>query len=82
MKHSLASASTVAHVMYQKYVNALPLYRQEKEWEDLGVELSRATLANWMIRCSRSWLIPLLEHMRKELLSREVLHADETTVQV
>jgi hypothetical protein len=63
-------------------VNALPLYRQEKEWADLGVELSRATLANWMISCSHSWLMPLLEHMRKDLLSREVLHADETTVQV
>jgi len=82
MKHSLASASTVAHVMYQKYVNALPLYRQEKEWEQLGVAISRATLANWMICSSRSWFVPLIEYMRTELLTREVLHADETTVQV
>lgn len=54
IKHSIASASTVAHVMYQKYVNAMPLYRQEKEWKQLGVELSRATLANWMICASHS----------------------------
>ena len=42
MKRSLASPSTVAHVMYQKYANAMPLYRQEKDWANQGVKLSRA----------------------------------------
>lgn len=37
MNHSLASPSSVAQVMYQKYVNSVPLYRQEKEWEQLGI---------------------------------------------
>ena len=46
MKHSLASASTVADVMTKKYVDGLPLARQEKIWAREGVELSRATLAN------------------------------------
>lgn len=82
IQHSMASASTVAHVMYQKYVNALPLYRQEEEWKQLGIEISRATLANWIIIASRTWLFPLVEHLRKELLTRQILHADETTVQV
>ena len=49
MNHSLASASSVANVMYQKYVNSFPLYRQEKDWEQLGIALSRATMANWII---------------------------------
>lgn len=82
MKHSLASPSSVAHVMYQKYVNAMPLYRQEKDWEQHGIKLSRATLANWVIRCSHDWLMPITAALRLELLKREILHADETTLQV
>lgn len=82
MNHSLASPSSVANVMYQKYVNSVPLYRQEKDWEQLGISLSRATMANWVIRCSQDYLYPVIEHLRKELLSREVIHCDETPVQV
>ena len=65
MSHSLASSSTVANVMYQKYVNAIPLYRQEKEWEQLGFALSRATMANWIIRCSEDYLYPVISYLRK-----------------
>ena len=82
MNHSLASPSSVANVMYQKYVNAVPLYRQEKEWENMGLSLSRATMANWIIRCSQDYLMPVVEHLRKELLSRDIIHCDETPVQV
>ncbi len=57
MNHSLASPSSVANVMYQKYVNGMPLYRQEKDWENLGLSLKRATMANWIIRCSQDYLI-------------------------
>lgn len=56
VQHSMASPSTVAHVMYQKFVNALPLYRQEKEWESIGVKLSRSTMANWIMVASENWL--------------------------
>ena len=82
LNHSLASPSSVANVMYQKYVNSVPLYRQEKDWEQLGILLSRATMANWVIRCSQDYLIPVVEHLRKELLSRDIVHCDETPVQV
>ena len=82
MNHSLASPSSVANVMYQKYVNSVPLYRQEKDWEQMGIALSRATMANWMIRCSQDYLVPVVEHMRKILLSRDIIHCDETPVQV
>ena len=68
--------------MYQKYVNAMPLYRQEAAWKQLGVTFSRTTMARWIIRCAEDWLEPLWDAMRKELLQREVLHADETVVQV
>jgi len=82
MNHSLASPSSVANVMYQKYVNSLPLYRQEKDWEQLGIALSRATMANWIIRCSQDYLIPVTGYLRKKLLERDILHCDETPVQV
>lgn len=82
MKHSLASPSTVADVMTKKYVDGLPLARQEKIWARQGVELSRATLANWVIQCTQTWLKPLYRHMKQALLEDTVIHADETTVQV
>jgi len=82
MNHSLASAGSVAHVMHQKYVNAVPLYRQEKEWEDLGIGLSRATMANWIIRCSQDYLSPVTGYLQKQLLKRDIIHCDETPIQV
>ena len=82
MNHSLASPTTVANVMYQKYVNGMPLYRQEKEWEQLGLALSRATMANWIIRCSQDWLAPVVDLLKRKLLKRDIVHCDETPVQV
>lgn len=82
MNHSLASPTSVANVMYQKYVNSMPLYRQEKDWEQLGLALSRTTMANWVIRCSQDWLAPVVEFQKKELLKRDIIHCDETPVQV
>ena len=82
IKGSLASPSAVAHIMTQKYVMYAPLYRQEKDWERQGVYLSRQTMANWVIRCSADWLKPLYDNMHSKLLAHEVLHADETVVQV
>jgi transposase len=82
IKGSLASPSSVAHIMTQKYVMCAPLYRQEQDWNRQGVSLSRQTMANWVIRCAEDWLSPVYERLRSRLLAAEVLHADETTVQV
>lgn len=82
MKHSLASPTTVSHVMYQKYVNAMPLYRQSKDWEQMGVKISRATLANWVIKCSINYMKPIFDVLHEELVKRDVLCADETPCQV
>jgi len=80
--HSYASASSVAWTMYQKYGNAMPLYRQEQDWNQLGVSFSRATLANWIITCSMEYLQPLYDYFHKILLKRKFLMADETRIQV
>lgn len=81
LKHSLASPSSVANVMTQKYVDGIPLYRQEQIWKRDGIALSRATLANWVIQGSK-WLKPLVRRMKASLTEGAVIHADETVVQV
>ena len=80
--HSYATASVVAWVMYQKYANSMPLYRQEQDWKQLGVLLNRATLANWIIYCAAQYFKPLYDYLHRELLKREFLMADETRIQV
>lgn len=82
LPHSLASASTAAWVIYQKYVNVTPLYRQEKDWERLGYVLSRTTMANWVIRCSEDYFSKLVSRLKEEMLKQKVLHCDETYVKV
>ena len=79
---SIASPSAMAYIMTQKYVEGLPLYRQEQSLARLGIELSRQTLANWMIQGANRWLLPLYERMHQHLLDLDILHADETTLQV
>jgi transposase len=61
MKHSPASPSTVSWVMYQKYHNGMPLYRQENDWKHTGFELGRGTMANWVIYCSEHYLKPIYD---------------------
>ena len=78
----LASPSLLAHIIHQKYVLALPLHRQEQEWQRMGINLSRQTMANWVIYAYEKHLRQFVGCLQKELLKNEVLHADETTVQV
>lgn len=82
IKGSYVSSGLAAHVMYAKYVLGMPLYRLEKDFERLGAKISRGTMASWIIECSMSYLAPMYEHFRKELLKRDHLMADETTLQV
>ena len=77
-----ASTSTVAWTMYQKYANGLPLYRQEKDWKQYGAQISRTTLANWIIYCSQNYFQPMYDYFHRELLKRSFAMADETRVQV
>ena len=80
--HSYASAESVAYAMAQKYINGVPLYRQEGEWKHLGLDIPRATLANWIIIAAKEYLIPLKEYMHQMLLEGKYIHADETSVKV
>ena len=82
LNHSLASPSTMADIIANKYRDALPLYRQETIWHNMGIDLSRATMANWLIRCTEEYFAPLVERIREDMVQRDILHADETQVQV
>ncbi len=82
IKGSLASPSAVAHIMVEKYVKAVPLYRQEQSLLRDGISLSRQTMANWITKCAQDWLEPVYEQMKEQLLHEKVLHGDETVVQV
>lgn len=79
---SLASPSAVSYIIQQKYVEGMPLHRQEKQFKRLGVALSRQTMANWIIYTAKEKLILIYEQMRLALLKETRLHADETTLQV
>lgn len=80
--NSYASGSAVAWVMYQKIANAMPLYRQEQDWHQLGVDFTRATLANWIIYCADNYFKPMYDYLHRQLLQRKYLMADETRIQV
>jgi len=78
---SMASPGLLAHITVSKYQDALPLYRQETILQRIGVDLPRATLANWMIQAGHL-IQPLINLLQDRLLSYDILQMDETTVQV
>lgn len=83
MLHGMASASTVAWVMYQKYANSLPLYRQEQDFKRLyGLDIGRGTLAKWIISNAVDFFAPLCKYFRKKLITGKYVMADETPLQV
>ena len=82
LAHSFASSSLATEVIYQKYYMGVPLYRQEKVWDDRGLILPRSMTANWCIKLSQYYFEPLYELMLKKLKEEnELLHVDETTMQ-
>ncbi|MDR3001442.1 MAG: IS66 family transposase [Fibromonadaceae bacterium] len=82
IKGSLASPSSIAHIMVEKYVKAVPLYRQEQSFIRDGIPISRQTMANWIIRSAEDWLVHVYNRLKELLLKEQVLHADETVLQV
>ena len=78
---SLASPGTLAHIAVAKYVDGLPLYRQEKKLKRIGVELPRSTLASWMVKAGEL-VQPLINLLRDRVLSYDIISMDETRLQV
>lgn len=82
IKGGFAAPETIAHIAVQKFMMASPLYRQEQEWKQNGIQLSRQTMSNWLIKASESWLEPIYEEMKQRMCGHDVVHGDETVLQV
>lgn len=81
IEKSMASPRMLATIATQKYVDGMPLYRQEQLFARLGLELDRTTQANWMVKCGKL-IQPLINLIHEQMLEQPVLHMDETRVQV
>ena len=79
---SLVSPSLGAAIINGKYVNAVPLYRLEQEFQRYGLQITRQNMANWCIRLAEEYLSVLYDHLHKVLYSYHVIQADETPVLV
>lgn len=78
----IASPSLVAHIANNKFGLSLPLYRQEKEMKNSNINLSRQTMANWLIYIYRHYFRAFIDLLVTKMLIHDVLHGDETSVQV
>ena len=79
---SLVSPSLGTAIINGKYVNAVPLYRLEQEFQRYGLQITRQNMANWCIRLAEEYLSILYDHLHEELYFYHVIQADETPVLV
>ncbi len=77
----IATPGLVAHIVTAKFVDAIPLYRQEKQFGRLAVDLPRQTMADWMITAATA-CIPVYETIERQLRGGPAVLLDETPVQV
>lgn len=81
LPRSVATPSLLAQIISSKFQFSLPLYRQEQMFAQLGIELSRQTISSWMLKCA-ALLARLYELLHQQLLTREVIWSDDTTLKV
>ena len=79
---SILTPSLAAHIVTAKFVDGIPLYRQEPQFERMGIPLGRGTMALWMIRLGGTFVVPLINLLNELLLTESVIHCDETRLQV
>lgn len=77
----IASSGFMAYAVVSKYVDHLPLYRQEQIWKRMHVDIPRNSLCNWLIKTADQ-CEPLYQLIREHILSGNYIQADETPVQV
>jgi len=78
---SLAGPGLLSHIILSKYEDHCPLYRQERIWQRIGVDLPRSTLCHWVLTVAEK-LAVLIPLMQQTLLDSHYARADETPVQV
>ena len=80
--NSVASPSLLAEVIHQKFSLCIPLYRQEKEWELHGLQISRRTLTNWVINGAENILSLLTKRLFFHMMEQDIVQGDETTYNI
>ena len=78
---SIASPSLLSYIVVQKFEDHLPYYRQEKQFDRIGVTISRQDMSNWQQQAYEK-IKPIFGLLKDELKSGPVIQMDETTVQV
>ena len=79
---SFATPSLLSWIINAKYSNAMPLYRIEADLKTIGANISRQNMANWVLNVHARWLAKVHARLKAKLLSHDLMHADETVVQV
>lgn len=82
LRNSLVSPSLLAGIWNAKYVNAAPLYRQEQDFQRMGLSIDRADMAHWTILCAERYLSIFYDYLHEKMYDYHVLQADETPVLV
>ena len=82
LKNSIVTPSLAAAIFNGKFVNSIPFYRIEQEFERNDVHISRQDMANWTVNIATRYLMPFCERMKYHLLQMHVNQCDETPVQV
>lgn len=82
LRNSILTPPLAAAIMNGKYVNALPLYRQEQEFKRQDILIARQVMANWMISLGERYFSLWHDRVHQELMKYEVIQADETPVLV
>jgi transposase len=78
---SIATPGLLAHIMTSKFADAIPFYRQESQFERIGVDIPRSSMCGWAIKVAER-CEPLMELLNKDIRSGPIISVDETTVQV
>ena len=82
LRNSIVTPSLLASILNVKYVNSSALNRVAQEFERNGVNISKQTMSNWIVKCADKYFAPFVERMKQELLKLPVTQSDETPTQV
>ena len=82
LRNSIATPALVASIINGKYANALPIERQSKSYKSNGINLSTNTMADWVIKCTDTYLSVIYDRLHEQIYDSKVIHADESPVKV
>ena len=67
LNKSVTSSELLAQIIYNKYALHLPLYRQERDFNQNGFTISRQVISNWVIKTSEQYFKPIFDKRGENL---------------